>query len=54
MNKEETVSKEKSAEMTARPGMIVRVFERVDETFTRDKMEGALQKLKAGKPPRFD
>ena len=43
------VSEEGSAEITARPEGRARVFEQADQSITRDGVEKALKKLKAGK-----
>ena len=39
----------RSAEITARPGMIASVLENVDQNTPRGEVEKALKKLKAGK-----
>ena len=42
------MSKKRSAEITARPVMIDRVFWKMDQKVTRDEVEKALKKLTAG------
>ena len=42
------VREKRSCEIATRPGTVVRVFEKSHCIMTRDKMEEALKKLKAG------
>ena len=48
------VSEDRSIEITARLGLILTVFEKTDQNFTRDEVEKDSKKPKAGKSAGVD